>query len=157
MVKASSFLDSVHYLLYLIESAINKRFSILVFILIATLSLDTMINQVADIIAPQARSFWGIVLFVIIACISIISQFFILQFVKKKSSTVRSKVTTIKWMHRAVTMSQYIMTIIFVFTVLQIGTERILFYGFVSFGNYSHSGNKYRAHGSLYRNFFEVV
>jgi hypothetical protein len=120
MVKASSFLDSVHYQLYLIESAINKRFSILVFVLIATLSLDTMINQVADIIAPQARSFWGIVLFVIIACISIISQFFILQFVKEKSSAVRNKVATIKWMHRAVTMAQYIMTIIFVFTVLQI-------------------------------------
>ena len=119
MVKRS-ILESVQHQLHLIESTTNKRFSILIYVLIATLSVDTMINQVADILAPQARSFWGIVLFVIIAIICIIGQFFILQFVKKKSRTVRSKVTTIKWIHKAVTVSQYIITVIFIFTILQI-------------------------------------
>jgi hypothetical protein len=119
MVKRSIF-ESVQHQLHLIESTTNKRFSILIYVLIATLSVDTMINQVADILAPQARSFWGIVLFVIIVFISIYSQFFILRFVKKKSSTVLSKVTTIKWIHKAVTISQYMITIILVFTLLQI-------------------------------------
>jgi hypothetical protein len=119
MVKRSIF-ESVQHQLHLIESTTNKRFPILIYVLIATLSVDTMINQVADILAPQARSFWGIVLFVIIVFISIYSQFFILQFVKKKSSTVLSRVTTIKWIHKAVTISQYVITIILVFTLLQI-------------------------------------
>jgi len=119
MVKRS-ILESVQQQLQLIESTTNKRFSILIYVLIATLSVDTMINQVADILAPQSHSFWGIVLFVIIVFISIYSQFFILRFVKKKSSTVLSKVTTIKWIHKAVTISQYMITIILVFTLLQI-------------------------------------
>jgi hypothetical protein len=97
-------------------------------------------NQVADILDQQARSFWGIVLFITISGISIISQFFILRFVKKKSSTVRRKFSMIKWVGKVVTVLQYVITVIFVFLILQIllserySTISSVFVTMISFG-----------------------
>jgi hypothetical protein len=92
-----------------------------VFILIVALLLvDAMISNIADFIANQLVSSWGVALFIFISSVYVLGQYFILGFIKAKSNTIRNKVPHLKLLHLIVTIFQYTLTAILIFVTLQI-------------------------------------
>jgi hypothetical protein len=97
-----------------------KELNILIYLLIAILSLDTVINQMSSGLGITVSSSAGVALFVAIGVITIFCQLFILQFVGRTSFTVRSKVRHIRRMHVGVTISQYFMIILLAYVMIEI-------------------------------------
>lgn len=81
---------------------------------------DTMINQVSDFLASQLISDFGIATFCISAIILGISQFIILRYVDRKISYLRSKSSSVKYMHRIVVVIQYLLLTIISVLIIQI-------------------------------------
>ena len=97
-----------------------RRLNILIYLLIAILSLDTIINQLSSGLGIPISSSGGVILFVVLGVITIFCRLFILQFVSRTSRTVRSKVRHIRRMHIGVTVSQYFIIILFVYVMMEI-------------------------------------
>ena len=106
-----------------LSSAINtiinndKKISVLIYITVLSIIADTLINQNADYLVAQNTSAIGIVLFIIIASVCIIGQYFILEYVKAKTREIRSKVLYIRVLHTIVTLSQYAIIAVFMLVV----------------------------------------
>ena len=62
----------------------DKNILVVIAVVIAVITSDTMINTVADFLAPQLVSDFGIVRFVLFAIIIGVSQYFILRYAKTK-------------------------------------------------------------------------
>ena len=115
--------DHLKFLYHKFNKASNfgaKKLNILIYLLIAVLSLDTVINQLSSGLGITVSSFTGVTLFVVLGVITIVCQLFILQFVSRTSFTVRSKVKHIRRMHVGVTVFQYFMIILFVYVMMEI-------------------------------------
>jgi len=97
-----------------------KNLNLLIYVLIAVLSLDTIINQLSSGLGIAVSSTGGIILFLVLGIITIVCQLFILQFVNKTSIVVRTKIRHIKRMHISVTISQYFIIILFVYVMAEI-------------------------------------
>lgn len=97
-----------------------RKISILIYVLIAVLSLDTVINQLSAGLGIPVASSGGVALFVFIGGTTIVCQFFILQFVSRASLAIRKKVRHIRRMHNAATISQYFIMLIFVYAIIEI-------------------------------------
>ena len=61
----------------------NKKFLILIIIVIITIMIDSEIGIVADFIPNQLSSSWGISVFLGIAIIFVVSQYFILSYLNQ--------------------------------------------------------------------------
>src|SRR6476659_912879 len=81
---------------------------------------DTMINQVSDFLSSELISDFGIATFCISAIILGISQFIILRYVDRKISYLRSKSSSVKYMHRSVVVIQYLLLAIISILIIQI-------------------------------------
>jgi len=97
-----------------------KNLNLLIYVLIAVLSLDTIINQLSSGLGIAVSSTGGIILFLVLGIITIVCQLFILQFVNKTSIVVRTKIRHIRRMHISVTISQYFIIILFVYVMAEI-------------------------------------
>ena len=97
-----------------------KNLNLLIYVLIAILSLDTIINQLSSGLGIAVSSTGGIILFLVLGIITIVCQLFILQFVNKTSIVVRTKIRHIRRMHISVTISQYFIIILFVYVMAEI-------------------------------------
>lgn len=106
-------------LLYRFRSK-DKRLFILFSAVVALLIPDTMINYVSDFIYPQLVKFWGVALFVLIAILFCIGQYYILNFVRRKSKEMRSKDLYLKTIHIIVTAAQSILAFLVILVVLEI-------------------------------------
>ena len=69
----------------------TKNIHIVIYVLIAVLSLDTLLNQTGDLIGKPLKTFGGIVLFITLSIITMIGQIFVLQFVVKKAKRLGKK------------------------------------------------------------------
>jgi hypothetical protein len=98
----------------------RKKLFVMFLIVMTTLTIDLSISSVADIVSKQAVTFWGIVIFTIIAGIFIVGQFFILYMIKAKNNESKLKSANIIRLEKTVTIVQYVLTAIMVFVVLQI-------------------------------------
>jgi hypothetical protein len=98
----------------------TKKINIIIYVLIAVLSMDTVINQLSGLLGISPNTLGGVSLFLVIGSMTIISQLFILHFVSNKSLGIRKKVRHIRRMHKAVTISQYSIIIIFVYVIIEI-------------------------------------
>ncbi len=98
----------------------TDNINIIIYILIAVLSLDTLLNQTGDLIGDPLKSFGGIVLFITLSIITMIAQIFVLQFVGKESSQIKTKTGSIKLMHRSVSIIQYTIIGMFLFLIFEI-------------------------------------
>jgi hypothetical protein len=87
---------------------------------LATLIVETLINQNADYLVAQNTSTLGIALFILIAAIGVFGQYFILEYVKVKSREIRRKVRRIDIMHNIVTIIQYFLIALFIFVTIEI-------------------------------------
>lgn len=98
----------------------NRKISAIVYAVLVIIVLDTLINQNADYLIDQNTSGPGIALFIIMAAISIIGQYFILEYVKLKSHDIRQKVRHLNILHRIVAIVQYLLISIFIFIIFGI-------------------------------------
>lgn len=97
-----------------------RNISTIVFVILITIVIDTVINQNADYLVNQNTSGPGIALFIIMAVISILGQYFILEYVKLKSQEIRRKVRQLNVLHKIVVIVQYSLISIFVFIIIGI-------------------------------------
>lgn len=98
----------------------DKQIRIVIIITIAFLLIDTMINNVADSVIPQATSKLGILLFVILAIVYAICQQLLLRFVWWKTKDIRSKSFLIDSLIKVVIAGQYVLLAILVIVIYQI-------------------------------------
>jgi hypothetical protein len=115
--------DQLNFFYHQFNKARNfgaKNLSILIYLLIGILSLDTIINVLSAGLGITVSSSVGIILFVVSGIITIVCQLFILQFVSRASFTVRSRVRHIRLMHVGVTVSQYFVITVFIYVILDI-------------------------------------
>ena len=98
----------------------TRKVSILIYVLIAILSLDTVISQLSVGLGIPVSSSTGVTLFIVLGGTTIVCQLFILQFVSRTSRSIRSKVRHIRRMHIAVTISQYFIILLFVSVMIEI-------------------------------------
>jgi hypothetical protein len=100
----------------------NRKISAIVYVILVTIVVDTLINQNADYLVEQNSSGPGVALFVMMAAISILGHFFILEYVKLKSKEIRQKVRHLDLLHKIVTIAQYSLISIFIFIIVEIFT-----------------------------------
>jgi signal transduction histidine kinase len=98
----------------------NRVILVMVSALIATLIIDTMINNVVDFISTQIVSGSGILLFGLIAIVCAAGQYFILNFVRQNSKEIRDKSLYLVVLHRIVVIIQSFLTALIVFVILEI-------------------------------------
>jgi len=102
----------------------TKKIRIVIYLLIAILSLDTVLNQLSDIIGEPLKSTGGIALFYIVSGITMVCQIFVLQFVGKKSKDIRQKSKGIRLMHKCVSIVQYVVIAIFIYLIADIALKQ---------------------------------
>jgi hypothetical protein len=113
-------LTPVIYQIHRIEEFGIRKISLVLYILIGTLSVDTVINQISNLPGVHLSSSLGITVFLMVSITTIICQLFVVRVVGKKSISIRNRVKSIRRMHKAVSISQYSLVIIFIFIILQI-------------------------------------
>jgi len=103
-----------------VEDFGTKRISNIVYLFIAVLSLDTVINVISGGLGIQVSSAEWVTLFLIICCTTVVCQLFILQFVSRTSLAIRQRVRHIRLMHTAVIISQYFLILTLVYVMVEI-------------------------------------
>jgi hypothetical protein len=98
----------------------NKKFLILMIIVISTIIIDSEFGIVADFIPNQLSSIWGIGVFLGIAIIFIVSQYFILSYLKQINNENKIRVRHLDVTYTIVSIGQCVLTGMLVFVILQI-------------------------------------
>ena len=93
-------------------------------IVIITIMIDSEIGIVADFIPNQLSSIWGIGVFLGIAIIFVVSQYFILSYLKQINKENKIRVHPLDVIYTIVSIGQCILTGILVFVILQILTSQ---------------------------------
>jgi hypothetical protein len=98
----------------------RRKFLVIFVVVMAALIIDQSISNISDIITQEITSTSGVALFIAIATVYAVGQYYILEMVKAKNKEI-----TIKSLHnnaaeKMITAVQYVLTAIIVFTVLQI-------------------------------------
>lgn len=98
----------------------DKNMLVAIFVVVTILTTDTMISQVADYLAPQLISSTSIILFCIFCIAGGITQYFILQYAKRKIRYQYSKSSPTRRMHKVVTVIQYSLFAVVLYLIFQI-------------------------------------
>jgi hypothetical protein len=96
----------------------EKKLFIVFFVMMTALVVENSISQVSDIVTDQIASFWGLALFVTIAAVYAVGQFFMLEIVKSKTRQ-RTLGATMRTSESVITIVQYLLTSVVVFIILQ--------------------------------------
>jgi hypothetical protein len=102
----------------------NKKFLILMIIVIITIMIDSEIGIVADFIPKQISSIWGVGAFVGMAIIFVVSQYFILSYLKQINKENKTKVRHIDVTYIIVSIAQCVLAGILAFIILQMLTSQ---------------------------------
>ena len=102
----------------------NKKFLILMIIVIITIMIDSEIGIVADFIPNQLSSIWGVGAFLGIAIIFVVSQYFILSYLKQINNENKIRVRSLDVTYIIVSIAQCVLTGILAFVILQILTSQ---------------------------------
>ena len=99
----------------------SNKISIVIYIVLASIIIDTFINQNIQVRnSANITSSWSIALFVSLAAIAIVGQYYILGFVKQRSVEIISKVKTLSISFRITEIIQYLLMAVFMFVVADI-------------------------------------
>lgn len=109
-----------HFFSAFLQNLFSTRISVFILIVLCFLAADLVINQVSDVLAPQNRSFGGIVLFITISFFYSIGQYGILQFMGNANKNAREKSELIKRVHLAIRIQQLILVTIIWIIIIQI-------------------------------------
>jgi hypothetical protein len=97
----------------------GKKLLVLVSIMVVAMMVDSEIGFVADFVAEMISSPAGIALFICIAVIFAILQYFILGYAKKLSNESTTKALHLCLTHTAVIIVQYVLVAIIAFVIVQ--------------------------------------
>jgi hypothetical protein len=97
----------------------DKRLFTLMLIII-TITIDSQIGYIADFIPKQLSSSTGIAIFVTIAAIYIITQYFILDYTKRINKETKDRASHLHALQMAVSISQYTLMAIIILVSFQI-------------------------------------
>ena len=102
----------------------NRKISIVVYIVLVTIVVDTVINQNADYLVTMNTSALGISLFITMASLCMVGQYLILKYVKQKTQEIRNKVRYIGNLHTISTIIQYLLIAVFILVIIDIVVSR---------------------------------
>jgi hypothetical protein len=119
-VSKTFILDFFSQPLHKVANLGTKRISIIIYVLIVVLSVDTVINQLSGLLGISMYTRGGVSLFLVIGVLTIICQLFTINFVSRKSIGTRRKIKHIRTMHIAVTVSQYFIILLFIYVMVDI-------------------------------------
>jgi hypothetical protein len=99
----------------------SSKISIIIYVVLASIIVDTFINQNIQVRnSVNITSSWSIALFFTLAAIAIVGQYYILGFVKQRSTEIRRKVKTLSISFRITEIIQYLLIAILLFVVADI-------------------------------------
>jgi hypothetical protein len=119
MVKISSFSNNLYQRQFPVSIYSNRISSLVVYIVLATMVTDTILNQNEEVSFYLRTYSLEIVLFVVLAALAIAGQYYILEFVKYKSREIRNKVLHTNISYKITAILQYL--VIADFIVLIVG------------------------------------
>jgi hypothetical protein len=119
-IRSNPFLNNFYNQFSVFSFTDNIRIFVVVYIVLAVIVMDTMLNQNPELRLHFKNSGLSVAFFVICGVISIAGQFYIIQFVRQKSSQIRKKVAYIGISYKIVSIIQYLTIAIFVFVLLGI-------------------------------------
>jgi hypothetical protein len=97
----------------------NRNISILVYVLISMMVVDTILNQNEEVRAHLKTYGLDVSVFILLSAIAIVGQFYIIEYVKYKSYNIRAKVGYLDLSHKITTSLQYL--VIADFIVVMVG------------------------------------
>ncbi len=98
----------------------TKNITIIVYILIFVLTIDTLLNMLAGEIDLILYTPVGVPLFVVVSSVAIICQLFVLQYVREISREMRKKSRQINIMYHGLAIIQYFLISIVVYVMLSL-------------------------------------
>ncbi|MGC2309630.1 MAG: hypothetical protein WA461_14605 [Nitrososphaeraceae archaeon] len=98
----------------------DKRLIVLMLVVTVTIIIDSEIGYVADFIPEQVSSNTGILVFILIAVIFAITQYFILDYVKQLNRETRQRVPHLTRLHTGISVAQYLLAVVVAIVILQI-------------------------------------
>jgi hypothetical protein len=100
----------------------SRKLFVIFSVVMVALAIEVGISTIADILSKQTITFWGVTLFVAIALIYIVGQYFILGLVKARKKETDQKLNKrfLTISSKTATIVQYLLSAIMVFVVLQI-------------------------------------
>jgi hypothetical protein len=113
-------LNNFYHRLSIITSSDSTRIYITVYIVLAVIVMDTVLNRNSELRTVLKDSGLSVAFFVICGIIAIVGQFYIIQFVRQKSSQIRKKVAYLGISYRIVSIIQYLIIAIFAFVLVEI-------------------------------------
>jgi hypothetical protein len=100
---------------------LSRRISILIYVVLASIIIDTIINQNIDIRrSMEMTSAKSIGLFLALAATAIVGQYYILGFVGRKSGEIRNKVRYLNISYKIAMIIQYLLIAVFIFVITEI-------------------------------------
>src|SRR4030095_7531513 len=98
----------------------DKKLFTLMLAVIVTLTVDSQIGYVADFIPEQLSSGTGISIFIVIAAVFVVTQYFVLGYVRQLNKETKDRISHLQLLHRGVSIGQYILLAVIALAVLQI-------------------------------------
>ena len=98
----------------------DRRLSVVMVVVVAAIIVDSQIGYIADFIPEQLSSNTGIFVFILIAVIFAITQYLILDYVKKSSRVSKQRVPHLSKLHVGVSVAQYLLVGVITIVILQL-------------------------------------
>jgi hypothetical protein len=117
--KGSGIMSSISRSVLFASAFDNKKLFIIMLVLAVTLFADTEIGSISDMIPKQISSSIGVAAFVGIWMIFVVTQFYILAYVKKSNKESRVKGRYLNSMHSVVTIAQFVLAGIIGLVILE--------------------------------------
>jgi hypothetical protein len=121
--KKSSSTDDNGQLIHTHYFLTNRIFLIVMLTIISILILDVIITKISVFMSQELMSIWRNIVFAMMAGIFIVGQYFIMEYVKSRMSKFGKRAASMDIFHKATTIAQYGLAIIFLITIFQIITE----------------------------------
>jgi hypothetical protein len=91
--------------------------------IIIILFVDMIIIKISVFMSQELISIWRNVVFAMMTGIFIVGQYFIIEYIKSRERIVTKKAASISMFHKAITIAQYALVIIFFIAIFQIITR----------------------------------
>jgi hypothetical protein len=102
----------------------SRKLLILMSVVIITIMVDSEVGIVADFISAQLSSSVGIAVFIAIAIIFAVTQYFILAYVKQSNKETRARALHLDVTHIIVSIAQYVLVGMLAIVIFQILTAQ---------------------------------
>jgi hypothetical protein len=103
-----------------VSSFDDKKLLVIMSIVVVTLTIDSQIGTIADFIPEQLASNVGIAAFIGIWTIFAVTQYYVLSYVKKSNKENRVRARYLNFIHKIVTIAQFVLAGIISVVILQI-------------------------------------